>query len=122
VNAPFPHRHSLYLAMDRRSPENREHFRVIYPEDARPRLVWGGRICEVLDCSERGLLFRSVLPPDRGSTVRGRLRSPDVPELWVEGTVVRVLGDRVALRLREPGVPFAEILREHLRLLRNLQR
>jgi hypothetical protein len=96
-------------------PENREHFRITYPADERPRLVFGHRICEVLDCSERGLRFRCAFPPHPGSEVSGRLRSPHAPDVAVRGRIVRVRGDEVALRLSEPGVPFAAVLREHLR-------
>jgi len=102
--------------MDR--PNFREFFRIVYPWDERPRFVLRSQICEVLDCSERGLRFRVESPGALavGSEISGRLRLNRGPEVVVAGVVVRVGDGEIALSLQEPGVSFHLILKEQIRL------
>lgn len=101
----------------------RAHFRVPYPVAERPRLVFGATICEVVDCSERGVRF--VPPPLRalsqGTRIEARLRFPRGEEVPLCGTVVHAEGGCASLRLEGDGIPFASILREQI-YLRRLQR
>lgn len=99
---------------------SRQFFRIVYPWTERPRLVYLHQICEVLDCSERGLRFRISLPPVPmvGAEIEGQLRLRGGQTLRVRGIVVRVHGPEVALRLIDPGISFYLILREQLRLRR----
>lgn len=100
-------------------PENRrDHYRIPYPADQRPRLVVGLSILEVLDCSEGGLRF---VPPadaeDEGAgEVEGRLRLPGGEELRVRGEVVRSAEGERALRFEGRGIPFRTILRQQVYL------
>lgn len=102
------------------NPNLRHYFRIRYPVEARPRLVLGSNICEVLDCSEKGVRFRAtcMLRPARGDMLEGKLRFPRGEELAVHGEVVRIEEDRVALELSGRGVPFGVILQEQLYLRR----
>ena len=103
----------------RRSYE-RSYYRIPYPSFEGPRLVVGFHVCQVLDCSERGLRF--VAPahavPEAGVAIRGRVRFPRGADVEVEGVVIRVDEREVALRLAEPGVPFRVILQEQIYLRR----
>jgi len=102
------------------TPYERAHYRIPYPEYEGPRLVVGHQVCEVVDCSERGLRFRSEahLLPAPGQMVEGRLRFPRGIEVRVEGMVMRVQDGEVALRLIGPGIPFRVILQEQIFLRR----
>lgn len=101
-------------------PNRRHYFRICYPVAARPRLVLGSNICEVLDCSEKGVRFQatSLLSAAPGTTFVGKLRFPRGEELLVRGVVVRVEEERVSLELAGAGVPFGVILQEQLYLRR----
>jgi hypothetical protein len=98
----------------------RDFYRIPYPPDDRPRFVLGDSISEVLDCSERGLRFRSSSPdiPALGSYVIGRLRFQRGEELHLSGEVVRVENAEVAISLVESGIPFGTILQEQFYLRR----
>ena len=101
--------------------ENRRaRYRIPYPETERPRLVLGGSIVEVVECSEHGLHF--LAPEDEvpapGAAINGRLRFPRGEEVRVQGTVVRVQGPEVSVRLTGDGIPFGTILKEQLYLRR----
>lgn len=102
------------------NPNPRQYFRIRYPAEARPRLVLGSNICEVLDCSEKGVGFRAtaLLRAAEGEVLRGKLRFPRGEELAICGRVVRVQEERVALELSGRGVPFGIILQEQLYLRR----
>lgn len=101
-------------------PNHREFFRIHYPWEERPRFVLHSSICEVIDCSERGLRFRLPPPsaPPVGAELSGRLRLRRGQEVAVQGVVVRVEEGEVALRLLEPGVSFYLILKEQIHLRR----
>jgi hypothetical protein len=98
----------------------RDFYRIPYPPDDRPRFVLGDNISEVLDCSERGLRFKSSSPdiPALGGCVMGRLRFQRGEELHLRGEVVRVENDEVAISLVESGIPFGTILQEQFYLRR----
>jgi len=98
---------------------SRRHFRIVYPWEERPRFVIGNSICEVLDCSERGLRFR--LPetpyPSPGDEIHGKLRLPRGNDVLISGVVVRVEAEgEIALELSDPGVSFYLILKEQIHL------
>jgi hypothetical protein len=104
-----------------RDENTRQHFRIVYPWQERPRFIFQRSICEVIDCSERGLRFRLTAPPfpSAGEEIEGKLRLQRGQEVSLSGMVVRVDDGEVALRLTEPGVSFYVILKEqiHLRTL-----
>lgn len=100
--------------------ENRRgSYRIQFPADARPRLLLDSPgsvhpVCEVIECSERGLRFhvptRWLLPV--GTAVSGRVLFPRGAEARVAGTVVRMQQDEVALMLGREGIPLATIIDE----------
>lgn len=102
----------------RSDPENRRDFyRIHFPVEERPRLLLDAPgsvrlVGEVLECSERGLRFRS---PTRwlhgaGVPVSGQISFPRGIQARVSGSVVRVQGDEVALFLGKIAIPLAVIL------------
>jgi hypothetical protein len=96
----------------------REHYRIEYPPAEQPTLLLDVGGCPVRDCSERGVRFEAPRADALacGSRVRGVLRFRWGDEAEVDGVVVRVDAGGVALRLQEPGIPFALILQEQRRL------
>jgi len=77
--------------------------RVQYPSHRRPYLLIANDICEVVDCSERGLRYGSSSDPRPvGSLVNGRICFRNGVEVPVRGRVVRIQDSEVALAL-EPG-------------------
>ena len=97
----------------------RNHYRIVFPPEIRPRLLLDGpgaahNVCEVLECSERGLRFA---PPvqwqhQTGAPVSGRLMFARGAEAHVAGTVVRVEAGSIALLLSRRGIPLGTILDE----------
>jgi hypothetical protein len=94
--------------------QERAHFRVKYPIDARPRLIVEGRVYDVIDCSEGGVLYfiKEGPIPEKGSAVRGRIRFKRGEEVEIAGEVVRVQNELVAWRLTEARIPLATIIAE----------
>lgn len=83
----------------------------------RPLFLSGGGTFEIVDCAERGIRY---VPRDRlpevGSDVRGTIRFPDGPEVPVEGVVVRVGGDGVAVNFTQLWIDKEVIERERRRV------
>jgi hypothetical protein len=106
--------------------ENRRGFyRIYFPAEARPRLLLdapgGGQpgavhtVCEVLECSERGLRFATPArwaQPAVGAVVSGLLAFARGVDVRVAGTVTRVGAEDVALLLNRQGIPLGTILDE----------
>lgn len=100
----------------------RAHYRIIYPATARPRFVYGSSISDVIECSERGLRFRTAgVPPADGARVSGRLSMRHGKEFRVSGKVVWGNEHVIALFLDKTPIPFLAIMREQLHL-RHLRR
>lgn len=103
-------------------PHEREHYRIVYPSSARPLFVAGIVVREVVDVSEQGIRFRlnSGEASEPGDPIDGLVRFRRGEEVKVTGTVVRVVGQEVAVHL-SVGVPLRIIideqryLREHHR-------
>ena len=99
-----------------RQENARAHYRVVYPATARPRFREFGVGVEhmVLDCSEKGLRFRSARPPIPaiGSEVEGTIEFPDGEELRVAGIVVRTRDGEVAVHLSARPIPFTRIIQQ----------
>jgi hypothetical protein len=101
-------------------PDNRRgSHRLYFPPDARPRLLLdapGGvrTVCEVLECSERGLRFttptRWLLPV--GTAVSGLLGFASGADTQVAGSVTRVGADEVAILLNRQDIPQALLAAE----------
>jgi hypothetical protein len=100
----------------------RQHYRIRYSETDGPRLVFGSCISEVLECSERGLRFRTAgAPPDRGTPIIGRLALRHGKEIHIAGRVAWSDSKVVAVHLDREPIPFLDMMREQL-FLRRLTR
>ena len=84
----------------------------------RPVFLSGGGTFEVVDCAERGLRYVPISErlPAVGSDVRGTIRFPDGPEVPIEGVVVRVADDGVAVNFTQLWIDKEVIERERRRL------
>lgn len=100
----------------------RKHYRIQYPVAARPRISIGGRTFEVIDLSEGGVRFKTDDAPslNRGDEVAGTIHVRRNEIFEVKGSVVRVGGREVALKL-DVGVPLRVIIDEQ-RFLREHHR
>lgn len=96
----------------------REHYRVAYPTQLRPKFLVQGFTFDVVDISERGLRFRlgDAATPDAGNEVQGTVRFRSGETITVRGAVLRVDGREVAVRLEE-GVPLRVIMEQQRFLL-----
>ena len=107
-------------------PAERAFYRIVFPMRERPILVLEGREHYVIDCSEHGLRFvRQSWPElERGMMVQGTLRFHRGEEVEVEGEVVRVQDEQVALHLSVRPIPMGRIIEEqrYLRMLYPMHR
>lgn len=88
--------------------------RVQYPSHRRPYLLLGEEVCELVDCSERGVRFACAVElPGVGSEVAAHIRFRGGAEVRVRGVVVRIREGEVALALhRAHGIPASVIAAE----------
>ncbi|MBM3988720.1 MAG: PilZ domain-containing protein [Planctomycetes bacterium] len=95
--------------------DQRDFYRIEYPQTARPRLTVGPVVLEVLNLSESGVRFllaegMELIP---GAPVEGELRFQDGQKFAVAGRVHSVQAQaRVAALQFTTGVPAAKILQE----------
>jgi hypothetical protein len=104
--------------------DRRAHERVIYPAAQRPLLLVGGVSYEVLDCSERGLRVArsSAAQLQTGADIQGRVRFPPGNEVMIEGVVLRVQDDAIAIQFTGLWIPRDVILGELRRMKQGLSR
>jgi hypothetical protein len=85
--------------------------RLQYPSHLRPYLVTRHDLCEVVDCSARGVRYGSTVDlPAVGTLVSGRLCFRSGTEVAIRGRVVRVQSGEVALELDEAHAIPAEVI------------
>ncbi len=104
--------------------DRRAHERVIYPHGQRPTLTVGGGTYEVLDCSERGLRVARTGAAllETSADVQGRVRFPPGNEVMIEGVVLRVQGDAIAIQFTGLWIPRVVILGELRRMKQGLSK
>ncbi len=98
---------------------SREYYRVAYPTSLRPRLDVQSHHFDVIDVSEKGMRFalgRTAEAPQVGDEVAGTIRFRRGEEVAVRGTVVRLDGREVAVKL-EQGIPLRVVMEEQRFLL-----
>jgi hypothetical protein len=102
--------------------DRRAHERVVYPPGERPTLTVGGGAYEVLDCSERGLrvMQTGATPLETSVDIQGRVRFPPGTEVTIEGVVLRVQDDAVAIQFTGLWIPRDVILAELRRMKQGL--
>jgi PilZ domain len=103
-------------------PSDRRHSRIQYPNAARPQITIGGRSFEVIDLSEGGVRFKAEDTPSIavGDEVSGTVRFRRTETIEIKGSVVRLGGREVALKL-DVGIPLRIIIEEQ-RFLREHHR
>jgi hypothetical protein len=104
--------------------DRRAHERVIYPTGQRPTLTVGGGTYEVLDCSERGLRVARAGAAllETSVDIQGRVRFPPGNEVMIEGVVLRVQGDAIAIQFTGLWIPRDVILGELRRMKQGLSK
>jgi hypothetical protein len=104
--------------------DRRAHERVVYPEGQRPTLTVGSGVYEVLDCSERGLLVArtGAASLETSLDVQGRVRFPTGTDVTIEGVVLRVQDDAIAIQFTGLWIPRDVILAELRRMKQGLSR
>ena len=102
--------------------DRRAHERVVYPPGQRPILIVGGGSYEVLDCSERGLLVArsGAALLETSVDLQGRVRFPPGHEVTIEGVVLRVQDDAIAIQFTGLWIPRDVILGELRRMKQGL--
>jgi PilZ domain-containing protein len=104
--------------------DRRAHERVVYAAGQRPTLTVGGGTYEVIDCSERGLRVARAGATllETSVDVQGRVRFPPGNEVMVEGVVLRVQGDAIAIQFTGLWIPRDVILGELRRMKQGLSK
>jgi PilZ domain len=104
--------------------DRRAHERVIYPTGQRPTLTVGGGTYEVLDCSERGLrvMRAGAALLETSVDIQGRVRFPPGNEVMIEGVVLRVQDDAIAIQFTGLWIPRDVILGELRRMKQGLSK
>jgi hypothetical protein len=102
-------------------PFQREYYRILYPLQERPQLVLQEEAYEVVDCSERGLRYcvpKAPLPAI-GATVQGQLRFRRGAAVTIQGNVVRIQDDEVAIHFPSAQIPLSVLFDEQRYLRMN---
>lgn len=95
----------------------RAHYRIVYPIRERPRLVYGSAISEVIECSERGIRFRTAgALREPGTRLNGRVSMRHGKEVRISGTIVWSDDQTTAVHLDRTPIPFLAMMREQLYL------
>jgi len=99
---------------------DREYYRLQYPPQAAPLFLMDSVAHRVVDIGEGG--FRYALAdspgPMAGDELRGAIDFPEEDPLEVEGVVVRVMSNEIAVHCIVRPIPLAIVLREQRRLRR----
>ena len=101
--------------------QKRQHYRIVYPNPARPLLVNGKDIYNVIDLSEGGVCFevpkKAKFEKKVGDEFRGSITFHDKITVIIQAKVLRSNGDRVVLVLAPP-LPLTRIMLEQRYLIR----
>lgn len=102
--------------------DRRAHERVIYPHGQRPLLIIGSGSYDICDCSERGLRVAraNAGPLETSVDIQGRVRFPTGTEVTIEGVVLRVQKDTIAIQFTGLWIPRDVILGELRRMKQGL--
>lgn len=93
--------------------ELREFHRIRFPLSERPTFVCENRSFAVIDVSARGVRYAATdqPPPNLGDAIAGVIRFRRGSPVTIEGRVVRVQGDHIALHLKKE-IPFSILIAE----------
>lgn len=101
--------------------QKREFYRLEYPFQLRPFLVYQDRQLQIIDISEYGVNFHVEDPGEftRGQQITGDIVFHDQQKYSCRGKVIRLASNNVVLNLNVP-VPLHKIRSEHIFLIKRL--
>lgn len=99
-------------------PNRRQYYRINYPYNTSPKILFGGRNLEVLNLSENGMLLRDPATKHYkiGSTLIGKLVFPSGESIMVWGEVKRISTDSLAIQFLK-NIPLGIIMSEQRRVI-----
>mgnify|MGYP001575257581 CR=1 FL=1 len=99
--------------------QRRSYFRIIYTNEACPKLRLSASTFSILDVSEQGFRFSlgNVTGIKVGDMISGTITFEDNESFIVNGTAMRVTDQEVSVRLKKE-IPLRKIMSEQRRLLR----
>ncbi len=105
---------------DSQLEQRREFFRLCYPKRAMPDIRLAGYRFHVSEVSEKGLrvLVEGGASFSRGVSITGTLNLHEGRQVWVKGSVLRVEGKEVVLKLSE-GPTFKDMVEEQRYMRQN---
>lgn len=99
----------------------RDHFRLEYPQADRPVIQIDKYRYEVLDLSEKGIKFEcgKTYRPQQNAPLQGIIIFQDKSTCPVVGTVLRYLAEKnQCVVILTQGVPLPKMMEEHRNLLK----
>lgn len=99
----------------------RNHFRLDYPQSDRPQIQIDKYCYEVQDLSEKGIKFEcgKTYRPQQNAPITGTIIFQDKSTCVVAGTVLRYLAEKnQCVVIFTQGVPLTKMMEEHRNLLK----
>lgn len=98
--------------------EKRRYYRIEYPASMRPTLKIRNHEFEVVNISEKGVLFLADKRTSFGRWVSGEVTFYDGQTMGIEGKVVRKYENNIGIFLAIKSIPYSKILSEQRLLAR----
>ncbi len=98
----------------------RNHFRIEYPKEVRPKIEIGDQVFEVINLCEGGVKFslvKSSPKMDEKKPILGKIVFYDSEEKNVIGTIIRSDKSSIVLKFTE-GIPYQKIMNEQRFILK----
>ena len=92
--------------------EKRRYYRIEYPASMKPTLKIRKHEFEVLNISEKGVMFLAEKEIKFGRWVRGTVTFNDSQTVGIEGKIVRNHGNNIGMFLTVKAIPYSRILSE----------
>ena len=102
----------------RENQEKRRYYRVEYPASARPSLKIRKHEFEIVNISEKGVMFVADKKTAFGRWVSGEVTFSDGETMGIEGKVVRKHENNIGMSLTIKPIPYSRILSEQRLLAR----
>jgi len=102
----------------RENQEKRKYFRIEYPASMRPILMVRKHEFEVVNISEKGVMFSADGEVKFGRWVNGQVTFSDGQTVSVEGKIVRKREKNIGMFLTIKSIPYSKILSEQRLLAR----
>ena len=104
---------------EKEGEQKRQHFRIVYPFEARPTATVSGKKHPVLEVSESGLKlsWASTDLPGKNETLTIKVSFQDGETITVKGKPIRMDESAIAFKLSE-GFPLQKIMAEQRFLIK----